>query len=182
MKKINNIFLTGKKGAGKSTIIKKALLKLKITPGGFTVGREKTAAGSCTAFFLLSGQKFVEIDAKNKNEDNTFAFRKDTDSNFIIRPEIFETYGLELLENCKEPVLMDELGRFELKAKKFRNKVIEILKSEKISIGIIKDEENEFLNEIRKLDNIKIFRVKEENRDKIFIKFLKILKEVLNYG
>ncbi|RCW50688.1 MULTISPECIES: nucleoside-triphosphatase [unclassified Halanaerobium] len=182
MKKINNIFLTGEKGTGKSTIIKNALLKLKITPGGFTVGREKRAAGNCTAFFLLSGRKFVEIDIKNKNENNTFAFRKDADSNFIIRPEIFETYGLELLENCKEPVLMDELGRFELKAKKFRNRIIKILKSEKVTIGVIKNEENGFLNKIRQLDNIKILRVEKENRDEVFTKFLKKLKEVLNYG
>jgi len=169
----NNIFLTGDIGAGKSTIIERIVKNSGLDIGGFLV-EMKGKKNNWNSFFLLPASYFKDKNLdKFKNslkssEDDIIAKKGD---NFImINKEVFDNYGLELLSNYREKdiIIMDELGRFELKAKKFQNKVFEILKSEKLVLGVIKKEGNNFLNKAREILNDEIFLVTRENREEIY--------------
>jgi len=166
----NNIFLTGKMNTGKTTIIKKVVAKLNLSPGGFMVDREQEG-GHWYSFYLLPSHIFL-----NKNENikyfkkrGTFAW-KDNDGEININPKVFDNYGSELLNKNpnKDLIIMDELGRFELRAYKFQNKVIELLKSDKLVLGVIKPEKNVFLDKVRKILDQKPLIVTKDNREDIY--------------
>lgn len=90
-----------------------------------------------------------------------FAYRENTAEKFTVRAEVFDNLGVELLRQPAELIVMDELGRFELEAQKFQNEVFSLLASEKIVIGVIKAEENPFLDKIRQRNDLKIYQLKE---------------------
>ena len=62
---------------------------------------------------------------------------------------------------------MDELGRFELRAYGFRQAVTDALDSPVPVVGVLKEDDNPFLNEIRSRDDTEILEVTEESRDDI---------------
>jgi nucleoside-triphosphatase len=170
----NNLFLTGNIGVGKSTIIKNIVKKTELDLGGFVVEMNEVN-NKWYSFFLLAASYYKDkkIDNFKRCENNIIAKKG---NNFImISKEVFENYGLSLLSNYKEKdlIIMDELGRFELRATRFQNKVFEIIKSDKLVLGVIKNEKNTFLNKIREVLNDEIFLVTRDNREEIY----KIVKD-----
>ena len=160
----NNIFLTGQPGAGKSTIIKNVVAELNIIPGGFIVNR-KGERNCPTGFFLINACKINSLRGISKNYEERrdkrmiiFASRKDCGDCWQINKEVFDKTGVELLEEgkSKDIIIMDELGRFELDALRFRQKVIELLDAEIHVLGVIKDESNSFMDGIRNLNHIEL--------------------------
>ena len=174
-----NIFLTGKKNSRKTTIIKKVVAKLDLSVAGFMVGRDQQAK-NWSSFYLLPADIFLENNKKIKNikEKGTFAWR-DEEAKINIDPEVFDNYGVKLLnkDSKKDIVIMDELGRFELKAYNFQKKVIELIKSDKLVLGVIKPEKNLFLNKVRKILKQKPLVVEKDNREEIYNFVLQELKK-----
>lgn len=107
-----------------------------------------------------------------------FAYREKTEDKFKINPKVFDSLGVELLKAAGEVVVLDELGRFELEAEKFKRQVFSLLSSEKIVIGVIKAESNPFLDKIRQRADLKIYHLKEENSEEIYDQLLANLKEL----
>jgi len=93
-----------------------------------------------------------------------FAYRENTAEKFKVQTEVFDDLGVELLRQKAEIVVLDELGRFELEAKKFQKEVFSLLDSEKIVIGVIKAESNPFLDKIRQRDDLIIHELEESNQ------------------
>ncbi|MGB9695327.1 MAG: nucleoside-triphosphatase, partial [Caldisericaceae bacterium] len=91
------------------------------------------------------------------------------DDNFLIHPAVegFETVGVQSLEdavnNNVRVVVMDELGFLESEAFNFKDKVFDVLKSEKAVIGCIKLERNAFLDKVA--DMATVIEVNTANRD-----------------
>ena len=176
----NNIFLTGKMNIGKTTIIKKVVDELDLSPGGFMVGRDQEV-NSWSSFYLLPTKVFLDNKKekiKEIKEKGTFAW-KDENREINIASDIFDNYGVKLLNyNLNEDIIiMDELGRFELKANKFQNKVIELIKSDIPVLGIIKPEKNVFLNKVRNIMGQEPLVVKKENKEDIYNYVLKEIKK-----
>ncbi|MFP4021472.1 MAG: nucleoside-triphosphatase [Halanaerobium sp.] len=108
-----------------------------------------------------------------------FAYRENTAEKFKVQSEVFNNLGVELLRQKAEIIVLDELGRFELEAKKFQKEVFSLLDSEKIVIGVLKTESNLFLDKLRQRDDLIIYQLKEYNqkqRAEIFTKLLENLK------
>lgn len=127
---------------------------------------------------INKGSELEEYFAKNYFDNKRiFAFRKDPYQNFTVREEAFNNFGAFLLSQEAELIIMDELGRFELNAEHFKKEVFKLLDSEKIVLGTLKAESNSFLDKIRERNDVKIFWVTKENRDKIFQKVYKLVKE-----
>ncbi|MGM0446439.1 MAG: nucleoside-triphosphatase [Bacillota bacterium] len=182
----NNILITGGKYVGKSTLIKKCLDKFNLIPGGFVVGRtgQKNA---WLSFYLVDPHEYYYRDDSRgskifKKWKETFAERNSPKEKFKVNPDVFDHKGVELLETgmkYRDIVIMDELGRFELKALKFQKKVFEVLDSEKKVLAVLKDEHNQFLDKIRARDDITILKLSDENKEKISNIAYKSLKKLL---
>jgi len=146
-----NIFLTGERGVGKSTIIKKAM---KVLPsfGGFLTRR------------ISGGVKLTNLVTK---EEKIVA--RIVNGEWVSCPEVFDKSGSQAIEMGmeKEFIIMDELGKFEEHARKFQRRVFQAIDCPKPVIGVIRDEYNPFLDRIRKLKSVKIIRVDVKNRDRL---------------
>ena len=153
-----NLFLTGPKHIGKSTILFSALLKFPVILGGFRVDR------------VFEGRRlraFRIIDLNTSSSAEISTARK---GGWDIHLEAFETVGAEAVRcgiRSAELVVMDELGRFELRAYGFRQAVTDALDSPAPVIGVLKEDDNPFLNEIRSREDTEILEVTEENRDDV---------------
>ena len=151
-----NLFLTGPKHIGKSTILFSTLLEFPMTVGGFRVDR------------VFEGRRlraFRIIDLATSSAADISTARK---GGWDIHLEAFETVGAEAVRRgirCADLVVMDELGRFELRAYGFRQAVTDALDSPVPVIGVLKEDDNPFLNEIRSREDTEILEVTEENRD-----------------
>ncbi len=70
---------------------------------------------------------------------------------------------------------MDELGFLEDNSNKFKEKVFEVLNSDKNVLAVIKEKKNKFLNEISNLGEV--FKIENDNKEMIINK---IVDEVRN--
>ena len=83
-------------------------------------------------------------------------------------------------KRCKKDIIiLDELGFFENNSKRFKYKIYELLDSDKIILGTLKDYDCEFLNNIRKRNDISLIEVTKENREKIFDELAKTINNLL---
>ncbi len=169
-----NIFLEGFVGVGKSTIISKVIKQLSLNISGFSVAREGKK-NNWNSFYLIDASSLSKDNQPRKSEFNRFA-------NWEINIQVFDKLGVQLLTNIDDAdvVIMDELGRFELTAFKFQKKVKEILNSNKPVLGVIKDESNAFLDDIRNRKDVQIFRVTLENREEVYKEVLCLIKQIIS--
>jgi nucleoside-triphosphatase len=76
------------------------------------------------------------------------------DGRSLIRSEVFLEVGVPALRSAldlpAEVIVMDELGRFELRTPEFLGAVREALDSSIPVAGVLKDESNPFLDEVRR--------------------------------
>mgnify|MGYP000944892343 FL=1 len=153
-----NLFLTGRKHVGKSTILFSTLEKFPVALGGFRVDRVFQGK-------RLRAFRIIDLDSSSSAKISTA--RK---GGWDIHVDSFETVGAEAIKNgirCAELIVMDELGRFEITAYGFRQAVAEALDSTVPVIGVLKEDDNPFLNEIRSRDDTEVLEVTEENRDEV---------------
>lgn len=164
---MKNLFLTGKKGIGKTTLLKKVLDKLDVSIGGYTTQR------------LFEGyyRKYV---AKSLYDNKEYPIiRVDSrDDSKVWFHEVFEENLVPLLDKSLERdlIVLDELGCSENNIIKFTSKVFELLDSSKIVFGVLKEDNCEFINNIKKRKDVTLITVTEENRDYLLDEILSILK------
>lgn len=164
---MKNLFLTGKKGIGKTTLQKKVLDKLDVSIGGYTTQR------------LFEGyyRKYV---AKSLYDNKEYPIiRVDSrDDSKVWFHEVFEENLVPLLDKSLERdlIVLDELGCSENNIIKFTSKVFELLDSSKIVFGVLKEDNCEFINNIKKRKDVTLITVTEENRDYLLDEILSILK------
>jgi nucleoside-triphosphatase len=153
-----NLFLTGPKHVGKSTALFSALVKSPVTLGGFRVDRVFEGR-------RLRAFRIIDLDTSSSADISTA--RK---GGWDVHLEAFETVGVEAVRRGIRSaglVVMDELGRFELRAYGFRQAVTDALDSPVPVVGVLKEDDNPFLNEIRSRDDTEILEVTEESRDDV---------------
>ncbi len=157
-----HIFITGERGVGKTTLIHRLVQKLpkekcygfyteKVSPEG-----KWGEVGEIEMFSARrpEGERYclAKLYGKGKQE---------------IYSEVFENYGVSLLENIPKGsfVIMDELGFLESRSPRFCQKVLEVLDQEVKVLGVIKPKAIPFLETIRKHPNVKVYTLTEENRE-----------------
>ena len=156
------IFLTGKPGSGKSTVLLKVikLLKEKNLEVGGIVTPEKREKGRRIAFLVknvYSGEEGILASIKQKFGPRLGKYK--------INLKEFERVALPALDfalkKC-DVIVIDEIGKMEWFSQKFRERVFEILNSNKIVIAVL---HRSFINKFKNYG--KVFEVKLENREKL---------------
>lgn len=158
---MNNLFLTGRIGVGKSTILKKALNNINLSIGGYMTDR----------IFEGPYRRYVARSLKNPSEGYTIVRSDSRNKSKVCFPEAFEKGLVPILDKSlkdDDMIVMDELGSAEDDIDIFTSKVFELLDSKKIVLGVIKDEDCKFLNAIRSRKDVMVIRITEDNRDYIW--------------
>ncbi|MGN0517883.1 MAG: nucleoside-triphosphatase [Acutalibacteraceae bacterium] len=171
---MSKIIIQGKRGVGKSTLIRLLLSEYKLENiYGFYTKKEAPADdGLCRVYIH---------DAHSNN-------RFYTDENFIgkcknchgmANPSAFDKLGVHLLEDIPQNaiVVMDELGFFENDARLFQSKVLEILSSGRTVFAAMKDKETDFLNTLRSTEKNNIYNITEDNRDELAQRLISKIKD-----
>jgi nucleoside-triphosphatase len=93
----------------------------------------------------------------------------------------FETFldSIPLLDPTTSIVIIDEIGKMECFSGKFRSLVVDILDSDKLLVATIALKGSGMIADIKKRDDVKLFQVKQENRDPLVSE---ILKDIRNLG
>ncbi len=180
-KEIRKIFIGGKSGAGKSFLVSRLIDDIK--KSGMEVG------GYCTKQYRdredEDGEYLIYIYPAGAGE------RRDTEENFVgtcrlgrrkIRTEVFEKYGMDLLNNMSEGAIavFDEVGFFEADVPAFTEKVLEILNSERCCITVVKEKYGvPYIDAVRALggkEGAVFVTVTEENREELYLQLAEIIQ------
>ncbi len=158
--KIKNIFLTGRIQVGKSTLINKILAKFWGAFSGFRTLPYYDEYNQLNGFYLETLPQSLML------KELPFIGRRFEDNRWVGFPSVFEKLGTAILNEClimkPDLFVMDELGFFESDALQFQGKVLEVLDSPIPVLGVLKQADVPFLNNIRKRDAHYCFRGKPE--------------------
>lgn len=165
-----NLFLTGPRHVGKSTILSAALRRTSAPTGGFRVDRvfEGRRLRAFHLVDLASGDSAVIASARKGGWD--------------VHVEGFETVGADAIRRAMSSarlIVMDELGRFELRAPLFRAAVMEALSRPVPVVGVLKADGNPFLDAIRAREDTAIVEVMPSNRGEASLRLENWLAGVL---
>lgn len=156
-----NIFLTGDRGVGKSTIIRKVV--------------EGVSHKQFCGFITFKGEDGIRIrDIVSGSEGFIGKFN---DKKVLPYIESFETIGVNALKREGDIVIMDELGYLELEAYEFQLQVIKVLGSSIPVLGVLRNEKNIFLEKVGAISEV--VEVKLENRDALPEILLRKIKGLL---
>lgn len=160
-----NIFLTGPVRVGKSTAINRFLsANPAVRPGGFATKNVPSLRKGAERDVYILPPVWTEADFLPSR-----LTARAQGGVWTLYPEVFDREGTALLaaEGPFDLLLMDELGRLELRAAAFRAAVLAALDGDVPVLGVIKPESNPFLDAVRAHPRTRVLEVTEENRDGI---------------
>lgn len=169
-----HLFLTGEKGVGKSTLLKKILKELSGSVGGFftvrKIGVFPEMPDLATVHLLSAGTE------ECPSEKNLLFICGQSDAQ---TKERFELLGCQALQSANEVrwIVMDEVGPHEEQAQKFREAVLQILDGETPVLGVLQKADSIFLRKIAEHEKVCLVTVTKENRDQIARELIKWLAE-----
>lgn len=172
-----HLFLTGRVQVGKSTVIRRTVEGLSITPGGYLsyFGADRFNHGEHALYLRDAGEP------PRWEESHVIArFYPDRFPEFL--KERFETLALEALENRRGAplILMDECGWLERDAFRFQRRVKALLDGETPILGVLREgREGSWLDGVRRHPKVRLVTVTEENRDVLPQELTAYLKPLL---
>lgn len=159
---MTNLFLTGERQIGKSTIINRII---KDYPGKIVGFKTMVDETTNRKFFICS------IHDKNIDYRNAYIGEWIDNEKLVSYPETFEQVGMSILTRCLKDspdlIVMDELGVMENNATNFQQAVFQCLDSPVPVIGVLKNKSSAFLDAIRNRNDVEIYTVSKDNRDKL---------------
>ena len=170
---MNQVYLfTGQPGCGKTSLIKRAVARIKGSAGGFYT--EEIRSGDTRQgfrLFTLDGRSAVLAHIYFQSPHRIGKYGVDIDSLDKIGVSAIN----EAVDSC-DIVVIDEIGKMELLSAKFKQAVTEALKSGKKLLGTIMQNPDPFADAIKAQPQVKLLTVTRGNHDKI----LEELRDWLN--
>lgn len=171
MNDVKNIFITGKPGCGKTSLIKEILKELKLKAEGFYTS-EIRENGERVGFRIssLDGKEGILAHKNLKTGPRVGRYR--------VNLRDLEEIGVKsILESLKENklVIIDEIGKMEMKFQRFRDIIQIALESKNKVLGTIKVTTDPFTDEIKKRKDTKIFYLTRENSGEIKKEIISLL-------
>ena len=171
MKNKKNILITGRPGAGKTTLIRKLSEQLKdLHPVGFYT--EEIRENKMRKGFELVGFSGNKGILSNVNIRSPYHVGK-----YKVNLKGFELFleSLTLKDDSAILIIIDEIGKMECFSPSFRKLIRETLNSKKLFIATISLKGSGFIDEIKRRDDIELVLLTEDNRN--FLRF-DVLKKV----
>lgn len=184
-----NLFLTGTVKCGKSTLIKQEITPFLDDVGGYFVQR-LLCSGENLGFKMLeitnSEDYVLEKEISSTNKEKDLVVYLSDDGSWKSSINTFETTGVDILERSyrskKKLVLMDELGRVEEYAPRFRQMVETLLDDPAFVLGVLKKEANIFLDGIRERNDLLVIDLDSWHSQDAVKRVRSFLAEAVNRG
>jgi nucleoside-triphosphatase len=157
-----HIFITGKPGVGKSTIIKKVLQSSKWAIGGF-VTEEIREAGARVGFTIEdigTGAKKVMAHVRLRSR-----FRV---GRYGVDRAAVESVGVPALARALREsalVVVDEIGKMELFSEEFSRWVDRLIEADKPVLAVIQERRRDLLALLASREDAEVIVLTEQNRD-----------------
>jgi nucleoside-triphosphatase len=166
------IFLTGRPGSGKTTLIRRVLARLVRPAGGFYT-QEIREAGRRVGFeiFTLDGGHGVlaHVDISSKHRISKYG----------VDLCALETLAIPAIQDAvehKKLVVIDEIGPMEILSREFRQVVLDILASSPGVLGSIVWRSTPFTDQIKSRPDVTLLEVTPENREELFEVILELVE------
>jgi nucleoside-triphosphatase THEP1 len=167
--KYSNYFLTGKPGAGKTTLITKIAEGISgHSVGGFYT-REIREHGARVGF------RVDTFDGQSGVLSHMYFHEGPRVGKYTVDIDAFERIGVSALERAvlySDIILIDEIGRMELFSIRFRHAVLDALDSDKPVIATIMSRSHPFADSLKKRQDSYLLTVTDRNRNTLATKFL----------
>ncbi len=174
---IKNVFITGEKQIGKSTLINRLIEEMQLQVSGFTTlpyEIENQRMG-----FYLKG--LVETEEYRNHMPISIQTSKISCTPIT---ETFESLGVEVLKKSLEDsnpiILMDELGRLERMATRFNHQVCQVLDSNKMVLGVLQQVQVPLLETIKQRQDTLILLLNHHNARDVHMKIKEEVERILS--
>lgn len=158
---VRHLFLTGEKGVGKSTLLRRHLAGKTVRGGGFRTVKAFDVLPGRTTLHILSKTTGLSPSSENYlftcGEPETYS------------PAAFDRLGVFALQDAEDAdyLVMDELGPHETEAAAFCSRVRELLDGPLPVYGVLQRADSEFLQEIAVREDVRLMEVTRENRNNL---------------
>jgi len=182
---MKNIFISGEPRCGKTTLIKEIIEDLKLEAGGFYTS-EIREAGERIGFEIrtLNGRKGILAHKDFQSPYRVGSYKV----NIKDLEEIGVSSILKVLKEGKpctisqknersqktiqkmvrgKVIIIDEIGKMEMKSSEFKQAVLAALASENRVLGTLKLTPDSFTDKVRKRKDVKIFYLTKENKEEV---------------
>lgn len=172
-----HIFLTGPIQIGKSTVIRKVLTALDVTPGGFVTGFGAERYQTDRSLYMNAawlppsydrGHTVVRFGGGQPPQADAAAF---------------DRLGCGLLAQSRpwaQLLLMDECGQLEKNAASFRQAVMDCLDQPVPVLGVLKQTSSQWLEQIAAHPAVTVMVVSEANRDQLPMEISRRLQSIIS--
>lgn len=167
-----NFLITSPPGTGKTTAIKKFidLVSGKFKVSGFITEELRDKTGKRTGFKIitLDGKTGILADVNLKNSPKV--------GKYGVNLKDIDNIAVPSIDLNSDIIVIDEIGKMECFSKSFVQRVLEVLDSEKILVGTIKEKGDEITAKIKTRNDVELIKLTLENRDEIpFLIFQKVV-------
>ncbi len=162
-----NILITGRPGIGKTTLIQQVIKGHDNVSGFFTQEIRKAKKRVGFAIKTMDGKTGVLAHTDIESPRRV--------SKYKVNMKNIETVLIPSIVLDADLIVIDEIGKMELFSEKFKQKVVEALKTGNV-IATIMERPHPFTDTIKTRKDVIIFTVTEENRDNL----VDLLKKKLN--
>lgn len=166
---MKNIFITGERGIGKSTLLEKIIKNVDCSIGGFIqekIFTDKTTCFNVVSLYNLKDSYTIGIYHREKDvlysDMNVF--------NIISKNILLKSLGDRKL------IILDELGFMEENSPLFKDTIIKILNCDIPVLGVLKECDTNFIQQIKMREDVNVIRINENNRNSMEDKILHMLK------
>ncbi len=166
---MRNIFITGKKGIGKSTLLEKVIEDVDCSIGGFI--QEKIFGEELSFFNVVS-----LYDLNDNYIIGSYDLKKRSLSPLIENFNIISKNILLKSLYYRDLIVLDELGFMEEDSELFKETIYNILDSDKPVLGVLKECDTSFISKIKNRKDVYIIKIDENNRDSAKYEIFKMLK------
>jgi nucleoside-triphosphatase len=156
-----NIFLTGAPSSGKTTVIKRVIKNLDSPANGFYTEEEKIA--SRRVGFLMKTLDGRQGYLAHQDISSVFHIRR-----YGVSLENIETIAVTAIKPIEDTIIIvDEIGKMECFSQAFKRAAIQALDSANIVVGTITLGGDDFIQSVKRRDDLEIIEVTPDNRDSL---------------
>jgi len=159
-----NLFLTGRPGCGKTTVIERTLARLpSVTVGGFYT-RELREAGQRVGFAITGLGVGEGVLAHVRSTGRQRVGR------YGVNVEDLDRIGVAALERASREcdlIVADEIGRMEMYSERFCAAIVECLDAPQPCLGTVQARSSPFLDRVRQRADVELIEVTPANREEL---------------